>query len=489
MSSQQWEKLSEVEFEKMLANGILEVPPEDIVNEVTPWKKAMNRVLVGMALGTITLNFWCLDTILPAIGMVLCLLGFRTLQRENNWMKACYWITVIRTIYLWVNIILNTTIYLRTLIDESSTRTLTVLNLCLIFMELICLVMGLKAVQEKVNLQSKVAGGVALICWYAVMCVLAVAQYNGLLLVLAMIISYIFIIRSLYKMSKSLDEAGYSVQTATVKVNDRALVTALSVILFLGMSMGYAFGGKYAMKWEKVLASEHQNVENIEQQLLKLGMPQYVLDDLTSEDIAACEGALRVVVDVDTQDTSDGKTLQITGVGVQTGNDRDTWMIFHHFLWSGEGTFHGTESIQLWPVYQHISEAWAAAGDVSGRVLYNLDGERYTAPYYFLGKQTFTSSNFMLGEQTNTDVFAAFSMPEKGEQFRGYLAYPIMETQDDYIISSWFNYTHQWTRVQYPVMTAMEKRMTNTWSDAGAFKTIQNALQFDPTEEEIEMIK
>ncbi len=38
-------------------------------------------------------------------------------------------------------------------------------------------------------------------------------------------------------------------------------------------------------------------------------------------------------------------------------------------------------------------------------------------------------------------------------------------------------------------MTAMEKRMTNSWNYAGAFMTVQDALQFYPTNEGVEMIK
>ena len=63
------------------------------------------------------------------------------------------------------------------------------------------------------------------------------------------------------------------------------------------------------------------------------------------------------------------------------------------------------------------------------------------------------------------------------------MAYPACELQDGYIISSWFNYTHQRRWFQYPVMTAMEKRMSNGWNRAGAFITVQSALQFDPNED------
>ncbi|MFR8166618.1 MAG: hypothetical protein ACLU8D_12140 [Enterocloster sp.] len=106
---------------------------------------------------------------------------------------------------------------------------------------------------------------------------------------------------------------------------------------------------------------------------------------------------------------------------------------------------------------------------MTGQVLYENDGTRYQSPYYFLGSQTAVSDTVFWGRQENTDVFAAFSMPRQGDAWSGYVAYPACELQDGYIISSWFNYTHQRSWFQYPVMTAMEKRMSNGWNRAGAF--------------------
>ncbi len=190
----------------------------------------------------------------------------------------------------------------------------------------------------------------------------------------------------------------------------------------------------------------------------------------------------------DRETVNDVKELRMTGVGVQVSGDRERWIIFHHFLWTTDPGFYGTEAIQLWPVYRNISEGWHSAGDMTGRVLYDNNGETFVADYYFLGSQTFTSSSVFWGEQSNTDVFAAFSMPQEGSHYRGYVAYPVDEVQDGYIISSWMNYTHQQSWMQYPAMTAMEKRMTNAWNNAGAFKTIQDALQFYPKDESAELI-
>ena len=49
MDDRKWGDLSEGEFDALLGSGLQDLPPEEVVEEVTPWKRAMNRVLAGMA--------------------------------------------------------------------------------------------------------------------------------------------------------------------------------------------------------------------------------------------------------------------------------------------------------------------------------------------------------------------------------------------------------------------------------------------------------
>lgn len=516
MTDREWDAMNEFELEELLRDSMSELPPEDVVTEVTPWKRAMNRVLVGLALCTVTLNFWCLNYILPSIGMVLTLLGFRTLRHENRWLRNCFVITVIRSAYSFPLLILNTMAIHSTVYASPVMSVLSALNLGLQFMLIFSLWRGLRAVQEKAGLPPAAGGALALLVWFAVLCLLGIIHYSGWLIAGVMIAGYVFIIRNLWKLSRELDEAGYAVQAAPVKMPDRTLVIAIYAVLLIGCACGYLFGGSYPMDWNEVDSTEHSSVEEIKEQLMELGFPEYVLNDLTAEDIAACEGALQIVVEVRDHPMNDGRTvttkkpappgtsnpglyvttttvydvkeLRITGVGVQIPGEREQWIIIHHFLWTTNPGFYGTESIQLSPAYRNTKQGWADAGDVTGRVLYDKDGVTYTAPYYSLGDHTFTYNNIFFGEQTSTDIFAAFSMPRSGEKHRGYVAYPAIELQDGYITDCWINYTHQRTWMQYPAMTAMEMRMRSGWSDAGAFRTVQDALQFYPTDEGAKLI-
>ncbi len=486
MNDPKWGSMNESDFEALLQNSLSGLPPEDVVEAVTPWRRAMGRVLVGMALCAITLNVWHLDTVLPAAGMVLSLLGFRMLRRENPWFRCCFWITVSRVVCCFPALILNTTIFQSAILTPSVTSALTAVNLLLPLAASFCLWRGLRAVQKKAGLAPQAGGAAALTIWYALLCLLAVIRYDGPVLAVAMILGYGFLLWKLYQLSKELDEAGYAIQPALIRVTDRWVVLALLAVLTVGCALGYLFGDHYSMDWRPVEPAEQTDVAEIGDHLLALGFPEAVLQDLMPEDIAACDGASRVVVTTTVKTVKDGtetttarpkNQLRITGIGVQLPGEREKWMIFHHFLWMTDPGFYGTESIQLWPVYRDLAEGWASAGEVTGRVLYDADGETFAAPYHSLGEQTVPSNSIFGGGQTGTDVFATFSMPRQGENHRGYVAYPILERRDGYIIHSWFNYTHQQSWLQYPAMTAMESRMTDPWNRAGAFITIQDAFQ------------
>ena len=506
MCDRPWETMTDADFEAMLARSVPDTPPEEIVAEVTPWRRAMNRILFGMALCAVTLNFWCLNYILPAIGTVLLLLGFRALRQENRWLGGCFAVTVIRAVYFFATLVLNTTILQSAVFTPAVTTALTAVNAVLLLALYFCFWRGLLAVQKKAGLPAQTGGALALIVWYALVCVLAAVHYTGWIVPIAMLVGYGCILRSLCRLSGVLDEAGYAIAPGPVRVTDRCLVLVIAAVLGIGCTLGYLFGGSYRMDWQPVDASEQTQTAAIRQQLLDLGFPEAVLNDLTPEDIAACDGALRVVSVTEDHPFNDGRTvshkesdgeggvvsvldtvydvreLRLTSVGVQLPGAQETWRVFHHFLWTTDPGFYGTEVLQIWPADQNTPDGWRFAGDVTGRVLHDRDGQTFTAPYHALGRQTYTADSVFFGQRTCTDLFAPFSMPRHAEHARGYVAYSTTEARDGYILSSGVYYTHQQSWLQYPAVTAQTHRMTCAQSSDGAFRTVQDALQLSPAD-------
>lgn len=462
------------EFESVLKESVPDMPDQDIVACVTPFKKAVLRVLAGLALSTITFNFWALNYILPAAGIILMFLGFRLLRRENRWFYGCFIISVVRMVYFFSVLVLGTTIIQ---IPPFLELGLTIFNLSLIFIQLLCLWCAFRAVLKKAGFTPGAGSVMLLIIWHAIICIMVAFQYSGQVAMWAMLIGYGIIIYSIYKILKELDIAGYSIQAAPVKIADRYVVALVLAVLITGCACGYIFGGSYPMRWQQIDAAQHSGVQNIKLQLCELGFPEYVLDDLGADSIAACGGAVEVISSVDDQ-----KELRVTSVGVKLSDKGDRWVIFHHFLWTVSPGFYGTESILLWPAYRNDAQAWGLCGELSGRVLYDRGGKTYVSSYFSLAEESYSSANPLVPGEQRTDVFAAFSFPKSGQNQRGYIAYTIDGKLGGYYISSYFNYTHQKSWMQYPAVSAKDKRMTSFFNDAGVFKTVQAVLEIRPDE-------
>lgn len=479
----------EQELEQLLSEGLSAPPPEAVLREITPWRRAVNRILTGLVLKTVTLNFWGLNYILPAIGQILILLGLRPLRRENRAFRAWWRIMLVQT-GLWAfQLLRRAAPGWQGFYQTTPGLVLTVLGFALGLVEFICLWLGLREVRRGAGLNPGAGGALALVAWELILAWLVLVGVTriGWMFFILMLVAYVCVFRSLYKLSGELDEAGYALQPAPVRVPDWPLAGAVWGALLLGIAVVSLACSRLSMDWQPVDQAEHGGVEALRDELAGMGFPEEVLADLSAEDIQSCAGALRVVSDVHTYplvSSFDGNTprpLKITGVAVELAGERERWRIFHHFQWESGTEFYGTEAMQFWPVYRHVGEGWASSGSATGRVLCERDGIALWAPYHSLGEETFTSNSMFFGERTSTDLFASFSFPRDGDLCRGYVSYEAAEVRDGYIIDSWVNYVHCKSAFQYPAMTAREWRMTGAWGlDREPFFLIQDAIQFFP---------
>lgn len=480
----------ERELEELLADGLAELPPEEIVHSVTPWRRAMNRVILGSAFRAVTLSLFGLQYLLPAVGTVLLLLGYQALRRENRWFRACFAMAAAETAYSIPLLALNTSsVYAPQVLTPTVSQFLTVLETGLLLARFLCLWRGLLAVQGRAGLPPKANAALGIAAWYAALCLSARLGWQGWLWGIPVLAGYFFLLRGLFRLSRTLEEAGYVLRPAPIRLPDRWLAAGLAAILALGCLCGYRFGSRYPMDWQARDAAETRGTEEIRARLLELGFPQEVLDDLSAEDLAACRGAVRVIADtidlpmnkgreVTTQTNGghdifidtvyDVRELRVTGVGVEIPGERDTWLLFHHFRWREDPACRGTEALQLWLAGREDRGGWDLAGPITGRLLCDRDGETFTAPYAYLGCPS---------EARSYEAYAAFSLPREGEDCRGYLCYPVTAREGVGGFSSTLHYTHQMSWRQYPARTAMAERMSGGWLGSEAFRTRGASLQ------------
>ena len=82
------QRVEENGFDSWLESSVPEILPDEIVKQVTPWKKAMGQVLAGFVMTSLSLDIFYLDIILPAVGYLFFFWGFSAVFRENRWFRA-----------------------------------------------------------------------------------------------------------------------------------------------------------------------------------------------------------------------------------------------------------------------------------------------------------------------------------------------------------------------------------------------------------------
>jgi len=490
-------------FDRMLEESLSDLPLlESTAIQVTPWKTAMERIVIGLVLTTITLNFLYLQYILPPIGIVSLWLGFRTLRNENGWFTACWTISLWDLARCFVQMTMNATIW------GSSTvlQVLTYVSLITKFIQVFCLWRGIKAVRRAAGQPDGAGAAGALVFCTAMIGTLAVINVSGWWVWL-LLIGYGFILYCLSKVSKLLDGVGYEIAAAPVRISDSPAKIGYFAALCVCILAAMLLGSCSPMEWTPAAPQEQVGLESVREQLLDLGFPKHVLDDLTPQDLAELDDAVDVYVTqnryTETWDASSriryaadyeyersGETppekpdLVLTSIAVQLPQKR--WVAFHHFEWLTPPPCRGTACMELWPT-SHISggQYYSQKGPISGRLLYDENGVTYTGAYWLLEQESYTYDSMFWGATTNDSIFAAYSPPRTGEHCRGYVAYRVEETTDILcLFSSWINYTFQTNWYQYPAQTAMDHAKSGAWNSRySAFYTIQDAVQFYPGEE------
>lgn len=503
MSEQKKSFMDEQDFDALLSRSLPELPPEDIVARTVPGKKALNRILIGYFLSTFTINGLGLNLILPVIGQILMLLGFRALQHENRWFSACYVFAVLQAFLRFGKLILDTTIFDLPFEDPqiaaSAFYIALALQVLLSVVSLLCFWRGLRTVQKACGIRSKAIGVLALLAWNLLFCAMALLQMRGQFFggntLLFLLFSLIIILWMIARQAKALDATGYALQPAPLRLSDRTLTLIILAILAIGCTCGHLFFSSYDMDWQTVDSTASAATSETKSQLAALGFPEDILDDLTPEDLARCHGAEQVVVDARTLNSENPTfdngdyDIRLTNVIVLVPGETPHVVLFNHFSWLSTPKFYGTAALNILPTYEASAELWRLEDGPTGRILYDDGDDSFVADYHSIEMRTVTS-NLFRNVAPSPSLYASFIFPNQGTRQRGYITYTIAPRailpegyrQAGY---SQMTYMHQKKRFLYPAETADS---SSIFSINGPFEAMQPApLIFELTESGIKL--
>ncbi len=483
------EEKTEKEFEKEILEALPEIPPNSISQKVFSCRRAMNYIIAGFALTAVTFNVFALNYIGVTAGYFLLMLGFRTLSHENKWFRCCFTASIIQNVLQVFYVGISSTVYRGAFSESIYGIVFTAVRALIWILMLFLFAEGLKTLQKKAGLKRRAGPVAAMIIWYLTLYCLSVFQIADAIVFFAFgavfLIVYIFILRGLHKISKALYASGYAVKAFPIKVADKWLALILAAAVAVVVFPGFTFFSSFPMDWNPLSESEHSEVEDIKEQLIDLGFPENVLNDISEEDIKACEGAVGVKVSVDERAVNEGREVVekkagtttrstvydvnecvITNIVVKLPGDGRRLKVFHHFYWRTDPGFRGTEAVELWLP----AKIMRAGCEFSGRVLYEKDGVTYVSPYYAVKDEMYTS----IINRQSMSTFYDFSMPADGENKRCYVSCEFIQLEDDMNTQAY--YYHQKTLAQFPVYTASEHVVNYGFNDS-AFRRVQGITE------------
>ena len=474
----------DLRFDALLTEGADALPPPA---DVSPWRSAMSCVVWGIALKTLTLQLLYLHYILPTLGCILLVLGFRTLRRENGALRWAYGLSVAAAVMRAAAMVLAA-------LPVERGAAFAYADMALMQATLIALWWGMIGVSRAAGAEkpSAPAAG-ALAAFYAVLMALAFIGLEGWLLVLPVLAVYLVILRNLVRLPASAVLWGYL-----------GLTLAAVVLAML-------LGQRYPMNWQP--RDDAPQDAAVRAELLALGFPRNVLDDLTAEEVAGLAGASEVLTQTDTR--YDGDKYRVVTTAVWDEDTPNEWqyqsaekqedgtyrytyrvydveevctmthvavvlpqggyqrVVFLHHIAARPRGLTLTEGVELWPMWRD-DENWARGNIVEGRVLCDRQGQTYTAGFAALDSGSYTSQSFF-GSSRRSTITAEWSRLRGAEDLRAYVLYDAETLTPEWeYLESWCNYAQSGGAV-YPFRSALAR--WRSWGLADGDTLIQSALQ------------
>lgn len=462
-------------LDEMIEQGLGEiVPGEGVVEEVNPWREPIGRIAAGMALTGITLNFLYLQYLLPTLGAALQYMGFRTLRRSGPAFRIAWGLSLVELVWHAVWLMLSASPWR---LEGMTAYTLGLAGMAVQIARLLLLRAGLQDVCRRAEVEPEGDPLRAAVIWQVLIAVLAFSPLaQSWLAFIPMLIAFVLIIRSLVRVGGSLGGAGYCFVNAPVRVSSGVMKWGYLLGCFALVLLTSAVVNHPRLDAQPVPA---QGEAETRQALAELGLPEEVLADLSDEHVRALEGALRVDVQQEMMSFYSSTTTEIQKADADA--DRlcayiiyielpgSRMAVLNYFDWQQGGAYWGDAVMLGWQdTYEYLT------GQIGGALLYEKNGQAYTAPIPRLNNGVVTTTDWFSGIQSYPRITGTVSYPFGAQNQRGYVLY-ILQLRDLNVVgitrgNTWITYRHRLQPFSLPYQTPAE--LTSGWTD----NTLQQRL-------------
>lgn len=370
----------------MQAAGALPPPPEQVAEEITPWRDAFQKVLWGLALTMFKLRLFDLnlDVLLPVLGYLLICLGLRTLRRVNGAFRLAWGLALVRLCSQWL--------YLLMVASPLEFPPWAVGLMAAFHMaQPLALLLTLRAGVRRVWADGgKTAPGDPFLIaavWYAGFGACAFAfNGGGAVAVVVLFVLFCFILAAIWRGAKALDGAGYGVEAAPVRMGGGWMfllwwgsLAAIALLCTLCLSRA-----PLALEPAPPAGA---GTETLREELRDLGFPEVVLADLDDGEVARYQGALsvyaagQIITDEDYEygfGPGWGGKLECVSVSVNLSQTQSRVLMW--LRWLERPDLELQEGFTL-RIGSEFSDSDGDLRDLDGAVLTTVDGKTLSAAF------------------------------------------------------------------------------------------------------------
>ena len=439
--------------------------PKDISSRINPWKRQMMLALWGLVISSVLIGTpQAAGIFQQAFGIILMLTGLRSFRRENKCFFAAWILTILRAILFTCLTAVDASVY-REMFYASAVGKLTGWVPAAILAGIMI------SLWQALVIEFRKTGHPADTGAFAVqLLIMAIAVFTYifrlqlplpviLLMFAAVIAAFVLIL----KIPQKLESTGYIIKTTSVQVSNIVHIIILSCIFIVIIAASGIIWSRYTIKWtpaEESLLGVNRAV--LMEKLTELEIPEKVAEDLSDDDLAQCQNAVRADIKKDdwyfsAVRSSDTKHMHVTRVLIALNEEETEWKIIHHFCWVADQRFSGNDAIRMESADLQPIEGIVRKGPVTGKLLYtDPAGTVYEAPFAKLEFDQSPQLAISFGNQALSSCYAAFSWPKQGTDCRCYLSYCVEIEQPDIRIFSQASYIHDTGAVRFPCQTALD---------------------------------
>lgn len=466
--------MNEEEFDNNIEEEIDTVNfPSNQVSINTPWKRDMIRIMIGIFLCTITFNFYYLQYLLPMVGVLFILTGLRMMKNNNLWFRICYLIAGFNVLHFFISLI----IYASTLSqNQALISNMIIIKVCIYIGLIMSLYLGLRLDLKKLGMAEKAATVLLFFGWYIVVVLIGLyGLYIIWLLILVTLGMVMLIDSSMNELLRSMEKGGYQSVAVNLKVSNRWFCCILIVGMFLGVTISCFLSYYDFSKGTIVSAESSQTNGSLRKNLIELGAPKEVVNDLQEADVehlrtaVSCKSTKEKIIIQD-------KEVTITNLLFNTPDDNVYAMAY--FQWNTPSLISFGDVIHI-ENYYHLTP-------IGGKIYYQKNQKEYSKNIKILkngSNEGMEQNSDFFGTTTDVSkyIYAEFDYPWNTKNQRGYILY-FFNSSEGLCTSVLVNYYRQENLYQIPYQDPASNYaiMSNFMANGSAAQSYE--MSYDPTE-------